>query len=167
MAGPRVLVGEKKAKRRRLDPLPGAPRAAWKAVGWFGLLLAIVGSGDVGLLWFPFRLGSPEWEFGTIAASMSGLPLPTIGLAAMLAAGLGLGSRWLIRTTSWSLVVLAILILGAYVLFMTNVPLALRGTPPEVAIGVKREVIKTSLLGIGFPVAYILLAIGSLKHTRA
>ncbi len=167
MAGARVLVGEKKARKRRLDPLPGAPRAAWKAVGWFGFILAIVGFGDLALLWFPFRLGNPEWEFGTIAAALSGLPLPTMGMAAMLAAGLGLGSRWLIRATAWSLLALAILVFGAYVLFMTNVPIALRGTPPEISLGVTRAAIKTSLLGIGFPVAYAMLAIGSLRHTRA
>jgi hypothetical protein len=165
MAQPeRILVARGREARREMPPLPGAPEKAWAAIGWFGLLLAIVGFGDLALLWFPFRLGNPEWEFGTIAATLAGLPLPTMGMAFLLAAGLGLGRRWLIRATSWSLLVLALLILAAYVVFLTNVPMALKGTPEAIALGVKRAVVKTTLLGLGFPAAYMLLAIGTLKH---
>jgi hypothetical protein len=160
----RVLADAGRQRRADLAPLPGAPEKAWRAIGWFGLLLAIVGFGDLGLLWFPFRLGSAEWEFGTIAASLAGLPLPTMGLAFLLAAGLGLGQRGLIRATAWSLLALAFLILAGYVVFLTNVPLALKGAPEAVALSVKRAVVKTTLLGLGFPAAYILLAIGTLRH---
>lgn len=162
---PKVLVDESRRKKVAAQ-LEGDTLVAWRAAGWFGLLLAVVGLGDIALLYLPFRLGSPEWEFATVAASLAGLPLPTMGLAAMLAAAIGTGSRRSIKLLGWLLIVFSVGVLGEYVLFLTNVPLALGGTPEELLVGVWRTVAKTTLLAFGFSAAYLFLGIGALRFVR-
>ena len=47
----------------------------------------VAGLGDFVIAWIPLRLGSPEWEFGTVASTLAGLPLATMGLAGLLGSG--------------------------------------------------------------------------------
>lgn len=144
-----------------------APARAWAALGWFGLLLALIGLGDFSTNWYPFSLGSAEWEFVTVATSLGTLPLVTMGLAAMLASFLARGVRWGIVTLSVVLLVLGILVLCAYVLFLTDVPMALKGTAgTAVALSIRKTVVRTSFLGPGFGVGYIVAAVVSLRSLR-
>jgi hypothetical protein len=51
---------------------------------------------------------------------------------------------------------LALAVLGALVLFFLDVPLALRASgETPVAVGVKKAIIKTSGLGLGFATVYV------------
>lgn len=144
-----------------------APARAWAALGWFGLLLALIGLGDLSTNWYPFGLGSAEWEFVTVATSLGSLPLVTMGFAAMLASFMARGIRWGIITMSVVLLVMAILIVSAYVLFLTDVPLALKGTAgTPVALGIRRTIVKTTLMGPGFGVGYLVAAVASLRSLR-
>ncbi len=66
---------------------------AWGLLGWFGLLLALVGLGDALSSWYPLAPQSPEWEFGTIATTFGALPLMTMGMAARAASFVARGVR--------------------------------------------------------------------------
>lgn len=160
----KVTLPEPQTKRPDVRP---SADTAWKAIGWFGLLLAVIGLGDVLVNWYPLGLGSPEWEFATIGASFGLLPVVTMGLAALLGSFLARGVRWGIVTMVVVLILFAIALLGAYVVFLTDVPLALRASArTAVAVGVRRGIARTSLMGIGFSVGYLAAAMFSLRSLK-
>ena len=138
---------------------------AWRWVGWFSLVLAIAGVGDWLLAWFPLRIGNPEWEFGTVAATMSGLPLMAMGFAGLLASATARGTRWQMITMGWVLLVFAVVILAALALFLLDVPLALRAVEGSAKLGIVKASIKTSVLGVLFSVAYVIAGITALRHS--
>lgn len=136
-------------------------------MGWFGLLLAFAGLGDLVIAWVPLRFGSPEWEFGTIVATFAGLPLVTVGFAAMLGSALARGVRWQVRTLAWVVLVSGMFLAAAYALFLTVMPIAIRGAPEGVSIGVTKAVAKTSLLAVGFVTAYLVAGAQALRKLRS
>src|SRR5688572_2447486 len=102
----------------------------WKALGWFGAIVTLIGLGQLALYFYPaMAFGSPEWEFGASAQLLGALPLPTIGLAALFAAGAGSGSRRGMTALAVFLVLMAVAVFGVLVLFTTVVPMALQATP--------------------------------------
>ncbi len=153
----------KKAKGVKA-PLPRAPEKGWRAVGWFGLLLAGIGLGDIALAWIPTSFGTPEWEFGTVAASMAGLPLVTMGLAALVGSGFAQGSRWMLRMSGAFLVLMALAVGAAFLLFLLDVPLALKSAPPEALLAIKKAIAKTGMLAVGFSGAYVVGGIAALTY---
>jgi hypothetical protein len=135
-------------------------------LGWFGALLAFVGFADVLLVWYPLGLGNPGWEFGAVDQTFSALPLLSMGLAGMLAAAVASGSRWRVRMLATAMILLGVTLLSAYLaLYLLNVPIALQMVPPEVAIGVKKAVVKTSIMAAAFPGAYLVAAFVALRLT--
>ena len=114
------------------------------------MILVVVGLGDFGLVWYPLRLGTPEWEFGTIAASFSGLPLISIGLAGVLGSAVALGNRRVLIAVGVVLGIWTVFLAAAYLLFLTNVPMALGAAEGAAELGIKKVVAKTSLLGVTF-----------------
>ena len=161
-----VVVGRtrgRKAERARADP--GAAEA-WRWIGWFGLVLAVVGLGDFVLTWVPLDVGSPEWEFGTIAASFSGLPLVTMGFAAMLGSALARGVRWQLMGMGLLLVGLALVLVGALVVFLLVVPVALGAVEGPARVGIVKAIVRTLFLGVVFSVGYAAAGIGALRSSR-
>src|SRR5688500_6782391 len=142
------------------------PNAAWRWVGWFGLALTVVGLADFGLTWFPLNLGSAEWEFGTIAASFSGLPLVTMGFAALLGSAAARGVRWQLTGMGLAALALALVLVGALVLFLLVVPVALQAVEGPGRIGVLKAIVRTALLGTVFSVAYLVAGIVALRQAR-
>ena len=126
--------------------------AAWGVVGAIGLTLLIVGLVDLFLAWWPLRFGSPEWEFGTISATLNNLPVPAMGLALVLAHAVAHERRSQLAAVGvWSAAV--VLFLGVCAVFYAlDVPLALRAVQdPVMRRGLKAGVIKgvASLLMYG------------------
>lgn len=165
MPEPQVLVSGEPRKHVRSAPAP-APAEAWRWIGWLGLALLVVGVGDTLLAFVPFRLGNSEWEFGTVAATFAGLPLVTMGFAASLGAATALGSRWAIVTLSWMVLVWGTLVVAGLLLFMTDVPLALRTVAGDAQIGIRKAVAKTVMLGVVFGGVYFITGVGSLRRLR-
>jgi len=160
----RVLVRtdqEKRTRAVRAEPLVG-----WAWIGWFGCLLALAGLFDFALGWYPLRFGVPEWEFGTVVSTYSGLPLITMGFAALLGAGLARGTRWLLWVMAIGMALFAAFLLVMLLLFLTDVPLALRAVDGVALLGIKKAVVKTLVLGLLFPVAYIAGAVAAVRHVR-
>lgn len=162
----KVLVREERS-RPKSRPLSAQPAVAWKWLGWLGLLLAIVGLGDFAIAWYPLNLGSPEWEFGTVSATFAGLPLVTMGIAALLGSGLARGTKWLVLVVAWAMLGLGLLIGAMYLIFLLDVPMALRTVEGVAEVGIKKAIVKTSLLGVSFGVAYLGIAVAVLKHVSS
>lgn len=165
---PTVLVGggEQKKGADRAGPGRGSVDSdrAWRWIGWFALALGVAGVSDLVLAWIPPRLGNPQWEFSTVAQSMSGLPLVTIGLAGLLASGLARRTTWLIGTTAAALAIAGSAIVAALMLFWPNAGMALDQTTGNAAIDVRRTVAKTMILGLTFGTAYLVGAIAAFRH---
>lgn len=161
---PKVIVTEEKEAVRPIGPVTGSPDAAWRAIGWLGFLLAVVALSDIALHWYPLGFPSPEWEFGTVALSFGGLPFLTLGVGALLASGLARGHRGVLLATGIACALLALAIGAAYLLFLTVVPMAVKAAPAAGALGVKKAVVRTSLLGLGFFVIYLSAALAALRH---
>jgi len=132
-----------------------------------GLTVLVVGALDVGLLFFPPQWASLDWEFGTIAGVMQGLPLATVGLGLMAA---GATARAWTRT-QWILSVVALLVsvlcVVLVVMFMLDVPLALRAVQPVLKPGVKKTAIKTISMGMTYFGWYALLGIWTWRRAKA
>jgi tellurite resistance protein TehA-like permease len=167
MPDPQVLVAHE-PKRGAGSRLPISPGDGWKWLGWFGLLLVAVGLGDFFLAWYPTAFGTPEWEFGTVVASFSGLPLVTMGFAGLLGSAVARGVRWQALAIAWVLVVFGVLLLLAYLMFLLDVPLALRagGDQAAVQLGIKKAIAKTSLIALVFAGAYVGFGLRTLRHVR-
>lgn len=144
-----------------------APSAGWRSLGGFGLILAIIGLGQLALYFFPtLAFGSPEWEYGASAQVLGALPLPTIGLAAVLASALALGSRWQMVVLAIVLLIGAILIFAVLGLFWTVAPMALKATPDAIAGPIQQTIARTTLSGVGFGALYILMAVRAIRQLR-
>lgn len=164
MSAPKVLVQEAPA-RPRLSP---APEFGWYLLGWIGLVFAAVGGVDLLLTWYPMNFGNPEWEFGTVSAALDGLPVLTMGLALLLGSGATRGERWLVRTMALVFAVLAVVILMAAVLYVTNVPIALKAvTQPVIRTGLKKAIAKAAGQSVLYPLAYLWIARKAWRHAAA
>jgi hypothetical protein len=164
----KVVVGKGK-KASRWPPRPEAVRSGLGSVtGWTGLTFLLVGGFDFALTWYPSDFGNREWEFGTVTASLNGLPVPTIGLVLLLAGAILLERRWwagVVAVVSW---VGMLWVLVGIVLWATTIPLAVQTVPPEVALGLKKAVAKSALQSLMYPVILAYLgwsAIGAMRGT--
>jgi len=162
MGEPRVLV---QARRNESRPLNAAPDFGWLLLGWVGAAFVLIGGLDVALTWYPTHVGSPEWEFGTVSASLDGLPVPAMGLALVVASGAARGIGWVVRGLALVFGVLALAIVVAGLLYATNVPIALQSvTDPVVRTGVTKAVAKTCAQAVVYPLAFAWIAVKGWKH---
>jgi hypothetical protein len=159
---PKVLVDASSPARAHA----GDPALAWRWLGWFSLVLALAGLGDWVLAWIPMRLGSPEWEFGTIASTFAGLPLITMGFAGLLGSAIARGVRWQIIIVSIVVLLFATWILAGSILFLLDIPLALRTVQGIARMGLMKAIAKTALLGSLFLVLYSVGGIAGLRVAR-
>lgn len=140
--------------------------AAWRWLGWFGLALALLGLGDVLLAWIPLVFSSWQWEFGTVASTIAGLPLTTIGIAGLYGSLLARRQRRPLLAASIVITLFGALIIVLLVLFVLDIPLALDTAQGPQALAVKKVIAKTLLLGIGFCLIYLAAGIAGLRAAR-
>jgi cellobiose-specific phosphotransferase system component IIC len=129
--------------------------AVWPLLGSIGLAFALVGVVDITLAWFPSAFGSAAWEFGTIGATLNGLPLPALGLMLVLAGGMARASRWQVRAASIAFTVLTIAIVAVALIYVTVVPVALADvTNGAVRTGLMKSIIKALVLLALYPALF-------------
>lgn len=158
MTEPRVVMGKS-------DRGTAAPPSVWRLLAGVGALFVIVGGADLALTWLPLGFGNPEWEFGTVTAMMDGLPVPTLGLVAVAGAARLAGARGIARGVSVVLVVLALWIVGAAILYLTTVPIALRAvTDPVIRAGLDKAVTKTAVQCVAYPIGLAWLAVAAWRR---
>lgn len=161
---PRILVAN--ARPARPASAAPAPHAAWRWLGWFGLVLALAGLGDWAIALTPPHFGTLEWEFGTIVATYSGLPLVTMGFAGLLAAALARGIRWQLITMGIVLLLFAAVLVAGLVIFALDVPIALQSVQGIAHLGIVRATAKTGMLGVLFGVGYAAAGVAALRHAK-
>lgn len=168
MSRPTVVVGAEAKKGRWPPGTEQVRRGLGSITGWSGLAFLLIGGSDFALTWYPFDFGNREWEFGTVTASLNGLPVPTMGLALLLVGALLLERRW------WSVLValaafgMALWVLAGAVLWGTTVPLAVQSVPPDVAVGLKKAVLKGALQAVLYPGILLFIgwrAVGAIRGT--
>lgn len=163
---PHVLI---QADTRAISPIAvTAPRTAWRILGQFGVLLAVMGWIDIALHWYPASFKSPEWELGTVATTLAALPLPTMGLMAALGSALARAAKTNLVVLSIVQSLIVLLLVGMLIVFMLDVPLALRavtapGVPLQAAIEMKRTIVRALVMGIGFGAIYLYGAVVSTR----
>lgn len=162
----RILVADQRDAERSRGAGTNDPSRAWRLAVWVGALLLLVGWTDLLLIWYPPQWGSPEWEFGTISTAANAVPLGTIGLAAVIAAGTALGRTRLVLAAglfAWA----AAMFLGALgVIYLLVVPIALRGTPVAAAAVMKVTIVKTSFFLLLYVATYALLGLFAVRRPR-
>lgn len=144
----------------------GRSDAGWTLLGMFGLLLAVIGLVDTLLYLYPPAFESPEWEFGTMAAILSGLPLPTVGFGALAAWSLARGgrkARIAVATASFAMVAL---IAAAYLLYLLDVPLAWSAASGPQGPMIIRSIVRTTVMGVGFGIGYLATGIYLLRNLK-
>jgi hypothetical protein len=160
MTAPRVTIGERHQGDEAVNP-------AWSAVLVVGLALLATGSTDILLAWVPPRFGNPEWEFGTISATLNNMPVPSMGLALVLAYAAAAGKRGLLAAVAaWSIVVTLCLAVSA-VFYALDVPLALRAvTEPVPRNALRAGIIKAVVSLIAYAGVHVAFAVMAIRNIR-
>jgi hypothetical protein len=144
-----------------------APHVAWTLLGWVGLALVLVGGTDIALTWYPPNIGSPEWEFATVTASLNGLPSLTLGFALLLGNTVAHGRRWGVLVVASVFVLLALYVLFAAFLYATNVPMALSSIQdPLILTGLKKAIAKTSVQVVVYSLLFGFLSVQGFRHLK-
>ena len=165
-AGGGILMTPKPARAAGASISAAAAHSGWTVLGRFGVVLGIIGFADFALVFYPGRFGDPTWEFAAVDAAFSSLPVFTLGLALMLAAALARGFVRQVRVLAVVCVVLAVAIMALMLLYATNVPLALRLSPPEVLPGIYKSIVRTVLMAIVFGIGFVVAGITAWRRTR-
>lgn len=165
MDGHSILINEPTGPKR---PVPVQDfMLGWKLLFVLGWLFTVVGLLNTVLLWVPLRFGSPEYEFGSVAASLDGLPVTMMGLTLALA---GSRARGMARASFLATVLLwvvSVLVIAGGVLYWLNVPLALQQvTEPIIRTGIKKSMVKVTAQALVYPAAMIAMAIMGSRRTK-
>lgn len=137
---PRVLVGEGE-KSRRVVTNPEVLSARILIIA--GLAFLIVGIADIASLWWPFGLGDPRWEFGTLTNSFTRIPMPALGLGLILFAVIQRAQvrAWTVRVVAWLVWTATLVLFLLALLYATAVLALLKDAPPELAAAVRGTVV--------------------------
>jgi hypothetical protein len=85
-----------------------------------------------------------------------------------LAGGVARGQKWVVRAAATALIVLALLIVLGAVLFLTNVPMALKAKmEPIIMTGLKKGISKTLIQSAAYPVVLFYVAVKAWRHSLA
>ena len=101
-----------------------AQEAAWRLLSWLAIVFVVVGMIDILVAWTPLRIGTPEWEFGTITGTLNNLPVPAMGLILLLASGTALERKGQVVCALGVAALLLLLLTLMAVLYGLTAPLA-------------------------------------------
>jgi hypothetical protein len=141
------------------------PQAAGM-LGWIGGVLLAAAGVDYAAALYPPALGSMEWEFGTVSELVAGLPLGAVGLAALWMSGGLRGSKQWLMAVGVVLLLASLFTAAITVLFVTNVPAALAATMDNARLGIIKLVVKTTLSGSLFGLAFAAAGIMAVRQAR-
>jgi hypothetical protein len=147
----------------------GTSLVSWKLLGWLGAFYLVMSVIDIALGWYPVRFGTPEWEFGTVSATINGLAIPTLSLFLILCSAVARERTKVVKATSIVMICLAIFLAILFILYLTAVPLALKAVTSNAIIhqGMEKAIIKATILFLGYEALYILGAMNGLRRRAA
>lgn len=111
-----------------------------------GLALSAVALIDLSFVWFPLRIGSPEWEFATIARTFDALALGTVGLVLILLSVVRGGHRTGLALLAALMTTVTLVLFGAVLIYALNVTVALGAVPAEAKSALLRAIARTGTL---------------------
>jgi hypothetical protein len=143
--------------------------SAWRVLGWLGTAYLIMSVIDLALGWYPLGFGTPEWEFGTISGTFQGLAIPTLALYLILCSAVARERPGIVKAVSVGMLALAIFLAILFIIYLTSVPIALRAveTNPIIHMGMKKAIVKSATLFLGYEVLYVLGALVGLRRPRS
>jgi hypothetical protein len=161
-----ILAAEPTARdrTRRATASGERDRTPWVPIVVVGWGLAIVGMIDVALVWFPTNFSSAEWEFGTITRTFNGLALATVGIGAVAACGIGMGSRWLLASVGVLATIATLAIIATGGLYALVAPVAIGGAPEQLRGSLMLAIGKTSAFALVYLAIYSFLAFYCFKR---
>jgi hypothetical protein len=136
-----VDAGRERGSRLRLRD---ADATAASLIMATGATFAIIGLVDLALMWYPLRLGSAPWEFGTLSSTFDNLPMTALGVALVTLGVIRhpwLGATW-VRGVAVLYVILGVLLLGMAVLYGLAAVEVIGRAPQESMGAFKRALVK-------------------------
>ena len=165
MTNPRVIVSESRDQPVRAPIVEGV---AWSILRIFGVIFIFAGGIDLALLWYPARMGVPEFEFVTISQFVAGLPVLTTGLVALALVALGTENQRLRMGVGVGVVLMLVLLFALLILFALTVPVALKANlNPDLRTGVKKSILRTTVQFATYGLGYLALGWKLLRGRRA
>lgn len=146
--------GTVEARRPAIATSSSHALAAFRVTGVIGAVIALVGFTDLAFAWFPFEWGNLEWEFGTSSRTFDGLPLVTIGIGALAASAIGLGSRRGVLATFLLVLLTWLLVVGSLAIYWLNVPPAWAAAPAPILASLKIAALRSSIFMIVYLGSY-------------
>jgi len=140
--------------------------SAWSLGLALGIALVLVGLMDLALLFYPPHWASLDWEFGTIGATIEGLPLLTMGLGLVAMSSAADGRTGWMRLVSIVLILLALFVIALLVIFALDIPVALRAVQPAGREVLKKSIIKTGGMGAVYVMVYAVLGVKTWRRIR-
>lgn len=161
----RILLPEDSRAARAVSR--PAPTGAWQLLATVGWAFLVVGSMDVGLVWYPAAFGNAGWEFGSVTAMLNGFPLPLMAVALLLASGVARADR----KAAWTVMVVAGVFVAAClfaaVLYSLSLPLALKSvTDPIGRQGLLKAVARSLVQLVVFPVVLITVMVRARRFLK-
>jgi hypothetical protein len=154
------------ARTRRTKALGFKHEPGWAVLGFFGWLLALVGGVDLLLTVYPPER-NPEWEFATAVALISGLPVPTMGLALIIASALKRRARNTAKFAGTVALLGSLSIAVGLVIFMLTIPVAMRMVQnPLVRGGIIKAIVKTWAQGSLYMIGMFVLGFQAWRQSR-
>lgn len=149
--------------------LSSAYSDGWRVLGWLGLAFFVMSLIAIALGWYPVRFGSPEWEFGTISATMGALFIATLGLYLMLAAAISRERAGIAKAVAIVMILMALFIAALAIVYLTTVPIALNSvaTNDAARLGMKKAIVNWLVLFVGYEAVYIFGALNGLRRRPA
>lgn len=141
----------------------------WRLLWWMGVAFVVMSLIDIVLGWYPLNFGSPQWEFGTISATVSALWMPTLGLYLMLSSAILREDRLKAKAVAIVMIVMALWLVALAILYATNIPIALRAvrTQDVLSINMKKSIVKWLALFVGYEALFIMGALKTLRRRWA
>jgi len=161
---PKVLLSEERVRQQ-----PSFAHTAWRVLIVPAVLFTVVGGVDSALTWYPTDFGRAEWEFGTVTASLNGLPLPVLGLVLLMAAMMSKDSARGARAVAVVLAILGFLIVAMGLLYLLTLPQALQAAETAgglSSLGLKKAMVKTAVQLIAYPAGLFATAWIGWRYTR-
>lgn len=168
MAAPQMQMSTASESSIRILPRRSVPSPAvgWELMGWVGLAFFLIGALDLAMGWVPFRLGNPEWEFGTVSRTFDNLPITALGLTLLLASAAARGIDWAIRATGLLALLLALFLFASLLVYALDVPVAFRAVgDSDARSGLKRAVTKGLAQGMLYPIVLAAIGIKGIRLT--
>lgn len=143
MAESTIVVGSPKPSGSSFA-ISKSERYVAEGLGVVGWILVGVGIVDIGLVWYPFQSGSPEFEFASVASSLNSFPVLVVGFGLLMATAGYLDLLGRLRLAVGFLVALLLAMAVGLVLFALATPLALNAeVDPALLTGIKKQLVKT------------------------